>query len=161
MSKLYILIGVPGSGKTTYAKIMLKHNANLRYVSRDEVRFSLVSEEEEYFSKETEVFNTFISNIKQYIDKKYDVIADATHISVASRKKLFDALGNKYLNKVSVIAVVFHPSLELNFIYNENRRGTRAYVPKNVIERMYAQFQNPTLKEYNGVFHKIQYMCSE
>ena len=46
MSILYILCGPSGSGKSTWAKTdeRMKHCA---YVSRDEIRYSLVKEEED------------------------------------------------------------------------------------------------------------------
>lgn len=40
-NKLYIMCGCPGSGKTTYAKKYLI-NDNTVYVSRDDIRFSLL-----------------------------------------------------------------------------------------------------------------------
>ena len=36
--RLYVMVGCPGSGKSTWAK---KHLPNTYYVSRDEVRFSI------------------------------------------------------------------------------------------------------------------------
>ena len=48
------MVGCPGSGKSTWAK---KHLPDTYYVSRDEVRFSLLQDGEDYFSHEKEVFN--------------------------------------------------------------------------------------------------------
>ena len=58
---LYLMIGVPGSGKSTYAKNILKYGDI--YISRDEIRYSLLTEEDDYFAKENEVIKTFIDNI--------------------------------------------------------------------------------------------------
>lgn len=58
MKKIYLLCGIPGSGKSTWAKNHLDDNSI--WISRDLIRFSMVSEEEEYFSKEKEVFKEFI-----------------------------------------------------------------------------------------------------
>lgn len=54
---LYVMIGIPGSGKSTWAKANKKEKDI--YVSRDEVRFSLLQDGDEYFSKEKEVLKEF------------------------------------------------------------------------------------------------------
>ena len=53
MKKLYVMCGGPGSGKSTWIKKNLPtFKGYTKVVSRDEIRFSLVKEGEEYFSKE-------------------------------------------------------------------------------------------------------------
>ena len=88
-NKLYIMCGIPGSGKSTYAKTYL---TNTLYVSRDEIRFKLVKEDEDYFSKENEVFDTFIAKINEGLRQSLDVVADATHLNSKSRLKLLACL---------------------------------------------------------------------
>lgn len=63
MNKLHIVMGIPGSGKSTWIENHL-YESSVR-ISRDEVRFSMVSEEEEYFSKEKAVFKEFIYRINE------------------------------------------------------------------------------------------------
>lgn len=79
---LIMLCGCPASGKSTWAKTY-ENNEKAIIISRDKIRFELVSPEEEYFSKETQVFNTFISDINYAIaDNEHSIIIiDATHIS--------------------------------------------------------------------------------
>ena len=90
--KLYLLMGAPGSGKSTWIKNHL--SLTDKYVSRDEVRFSMVSEGEEYFSKENQVFKEYVKRINEGLEN-YDVFADATHITAASRNKLLRAITTK------------------------------------------------------------------
>lgn len=70
MANLYILSGCPGSGKSTWAKSHINPYFD-KYVSRDDIRFSLVKENEEYFSKEKEVYRLFYtSNQSVFIGRK-------------------------------------------------------------------------------------------
>lgn len=141
--KLYILVGVPGAGKSTYLKDKLSSGS---VTSRDAIRFSLVKENEEYFSREKEVFNIFVSEIKKSLAENENTYADATHISIASRTKLLRALGSS-LKDVEVIPIVIQVSLQTALDHNELRKGTRAYVPRSVIRRMYEQFEKPSFEE--------------
>lgn len=84
-----------GRGKSTFATetLLNKYGNSCHIVSRDAIRFSLVSEDEKYFSKEKEVYNTYIKEIKKSLNSNEYTIADATHLNTQSRAKLFRSLG--------------------------------------------------------------------
>ena len=156
MVTLTLMVGIPGSGKSTAAEKMEKEY-NTLWVSRDTIRFSMVAEDEEYFSKETEVFDTFAREIAARLFCGWNVIADATHITPKSRFKTIEAVrrglalmsGNEnYMaENVELQACVVRKSLEKTLEQNENRKGTRSYVPKSVIRRMDEQFEDISQEE--------------
>ena len=143
-SKLYLMMGAPGSGKSTYLKRRFLQPPVV--VSRDEIRFSMVSENEEYFSKEKEVFREYIEQIRTEIKFNEEVFADATHLNEGSRAKVLWALGSDLIN-VEVNIIWVRVPLEVAITQNELRTGTRAYVPQSVIRRMYSQATMPTKEE--------------
>ena len=53
MRNLFVMVGVPGSGKSTFLKENFEGKGNVKIVSRDAIRFSFVKPDEPYFSKES------------------------------------------------------------------------------------------------------------
>lgn len=150
MAKLYLMMGIPGSGKSTWIKNHLFPCQT--HVSRDSIRFALVEEGEEYFSRETEVFNAFVKQINTFLSNGCDVYADATHISRASRNKLLSRI-NSHPEEVNLIWI--NGGLTNALLQNENRKNTRSYVPKSVIRRMYNQIEAPDFEEGFNIIYEI------
>ena len=146
-TRLIILVGIPGSGKSTWIKNNKdKYLGKTKVISRDEIRFALVAEDEDYFSKEKEVYKEFIRQIKEGINEHYDTIfVDATHFNRGSRTKLLRSLGSS-LKGVEVNAVVIRPSLEITLAQNAQRTG-RKFVPENIIKDYYNKFEIPSEEE--------------
>ena len=143
MTVLYLMCGVPGCGKSTWIN---KNKIDTDVViSRDVVRFSLVKENEDYFSKENLVFNTFIDQINEAIDNHVSTIfVDATHINETSRNKVLDRL--HLSDEVKVIPVFIKEDLETCLHRNSLREG-RANVPEKAIIRMYNSLHAPNFNE--------------
>lgn len=139
---IYIMVGVPGVGKSTIAK-EISEKMNIPIVSRDEIRFSLVKDKNSYFSKEKLVYKIFIDTInKTILEKDSDVIVDATHISKASRNKLFNCLSEETKKVSDFTAIVVLSDLES--IKKRNAQRTGIYrVPDKVIEDMFNSFEYP------------------
>lgn len=138
---LWLLVGIPGSGKSTWVREQLDSECK-HWISRDAIRFEVVQEGEEYFSKEKKVFGLFASAVQADIDSDFitDIYVDATHLNEASREKLLGRLKN--LDKVNLNAVVFDIPLEVCLKRNAQRIG-RAYVPETAIRNMYNNFSHP------------------
>lgn len=155
MNNLYILCGMPGCGKSTWVKNRMKENGSIMnhqkwtYVSRDEVRFSMIKEEDDYFSKEKQVFEEFVNRICGGLSDTWvqNVIADATHLNKISRDKLINAIRRKRPNlPLHITMVYFDIPLEVCKFRNAKREG-RARVPNDVMDKMYSSLQFPRLRE--------------
>lgn len=142
MKTLLLMSGPSGAGKSYWVKNFIKDRPNAIWVSRDAVRFSMVSEQEEYFSKENDVFKEWIRQIQEALDSEGEgwVIADATHLNERSRNKTLNAL---HLDPDTQIIPVFsYPGVQKCLENNEKRSG-RAYVPRSVIRRMAMSYEPP------------------
>ena len=153
MPILYILCGPSGCGKSTYYKNSVEL-AHCKYVSRDAIRYSLLKENEDYFSHEKEVFRKFVNCIVEVMSNGYDTVADATHLNEFSRRKLTQAI-DMYMTDYKIIYVVFDVDAETCVARNANREG-RANVPENIIRNMCRDFRAPTKDEDERVIDIIE-----
>ena len=144
-NKLYIMIGIPGSGKSTYAKYAIM-NDNTIHISRDGIRFAFLSDTDNYFAKEKQVYKEFIRQINENLKEGYNVIADATHLNRKSRNALFHNL-HIDRTKVTVIGVYMNTPLETCLERNETRKGGRTFVPPHEVHNMYLRTEPPTYNE--------------
>lgn len=151
--KLYIMVGAPGCGKTTYVRTHAApgHSA---HISRDAIRFAKLEEGESYFGREKEVYKTFIQQIIMAFDDcpwVDEVWADATHLTENSRKKL---LSNLITVDIDVIPVVIMPELDICLGQNMLRTG-RERVPDAIVEKMYNTYEDPANDriEYDDIIY--------
>ena len=159
MSNLYLMCGTPGSGKTTFLKNRIKNDCSV-IISRDDIRFSIVKTDEDYFSHEDEVLEIFWNKINKALAENKTVYVDQTSLTPRSRKWLLQHVTG--YERACLIWI--NEDLETCLERNEKRKGTRAYVPRSVILRMYRQFIEPSLEEgfdyifcYNSKDNKITY----
>lgn len=142
---IWLMSGIPASGKSTWIQSRLNDESDV-WCSRDAVRFSIVKEEEEYFSHEDLVFDTWINQIKDALDNSNvkNIYVDATHLNDKSRNKTLVRLPKDNIEKI--VNVVFTTPLNICLERNAQRTG-RARVPDTVICNMYNTFKNPSENE--------------
>lgn len=154
MPELILLIGIPGSGKSFYTKKydydrIFKHNTTI--LSSDQVRKEILGDENDQTHNE-EVFQYIKDTSVKQLEKGQRVIIDATNLSRKARQSITDYVDQKLsfyeygFIKFVVVATPYYQCLE------NNRKRSRQ-VPENIIERMYKQFEFPTLSE---TVHEIE-----
>ena len=146
---LYLLVGPPASGKSTFLKKTMPLMEKARAISRDEIRFALVAEDEPYFSREDEVFECFLNEIRSSLNENDHTFVDATHINEGSRKKILRRINTKNVN---VYCLVFNTPLDICLQRNYLRDGRRQ-VPEDAIRRMKESMTNPANDRF------IKYDC--
>ena len=142
-TNLWIMVGIPGSGKSYFAKNILMTDDSWQYISRDEVRFSIVKENEPYFSKEYNVFEDFCDRIIYALgcDEYHNVIADATHLDEKSRMKLINRVDPIGMG-ANVFCVFVNTPEYICQERNKQRQG-RTCVPEKAVEKMYHSLRHP------------------
>ncbi len=151
MAKLWLMVGAPGSGKSTY---LAKHNIpNSIVISRDKIRFGMLNDGEPYFSKETEVYEEFVKEIAEALGQSNidHVFVDQTSLDEGARAKLLNAISGRRARYDELNAIVFKLPLEQVLEQNAQRTG-RALVPEDSVIQMYNKMTIPTTDEYDNVY---------
>ena len=151
MNKLIMLIGLPASGKTSFAKTLqssYKEN-DIEIISSDAIRNELFGSEEEQKYND-KVFKEVYKRARFSIQHKKITVIDATNLN---RKRRINFI--KTMPKCEVEAVVFAIPFELCCERNAARERV---VPQSAMEKMYRSFQPP---HYAEGFDDIQIVGSK
>lgn len=150
--KLYVLVGVPGSGKSTWINNQ-EWATKCVVISTDDLVDAHAATIGQTYS---DVFKDYMPTAVQLMTdqviaarkKKADIIWDQTSVSVGSRKKKLRMLPNYYK-----IAVVF-PTPDATELQRRLDSRPGKNIPKQVSNSMAASFVMPTEEEgFDEVWH--------
>ncbi|HOS16038.1 MAG TPA: ATP-binding protein [Bacteroidales bacterium] len=147
--KAWIMIGAPGSGKTTHAKNMIKNNKGpIVRICPDDNRRALSGDSNDQ-SVSAHAFEMARSQMRQALDEKNSVIFDATNMYPKTRK---DFISIARTRGAETIAVVFECDKQ-TLLDRNARRGANGgrNVGEEVIDRMLSRYQRPTEDEFDTV----------
>jgi len=167
-NKLVILIGLPGSGKTTWTReealfsngmkneetIILYDNIrdfnfqNTVILRSDDIRVELFDGLNQ--NNNSLVFETMNKRCKEALKKGNHVIYDATNINRKRRVALINEM-KRHCGIVSCICFI----CDFDIILERNLHRGNANVPKEALERMLKNFQMPLFNEgYTEITYK-------
>lgn len=136
--KFIMLVGVPGSGKTTYAG-HLALITNGIHLSSDGIRAELYGDEAVQ-GNPSEIFKIMHERTLQALADGYDVIYDATNITRKDRASIMSKIPNDVETECHIMQV----PIEICIERDSERERT---VGKDVIDRMFKRFQAPNYDE--------------
>lgn len=139
MNKLYFTVGLPASGKSTWAEAN-KEKLNAIIHSSDAIREELGDVNDQ--SKNELVFNTLHKRVKEDLINGKNVILDATNLN---RRKRIHFLSNelRYV-PCEKVCVLFATPYEICL---KNNAARDRKVPEHVLEKMIKNFETPCLQE--------------
>lgn len=136
---LILLVGVPGSGKTTYAKRYIERHTNTVHLSSDAIRNELYGDEN-IQGNPAEVFSLMQKRAVESLNDGHDVIYDATNMTRKDRACII-GICPKFA-KIEC-CIVWAP-IETCIERDADRNRT---VGKEVIDKMLKRFQAPYYDE--------------
>lgn len=150
MKNIYILVGPPGSGKSTWVE--KEFQGECFVVSSDKIIEEIAAEKNQTYNEVFHYAKVAESMMWQEFDKaietKHDpIVVDRTNMSVKSRRRFFERLRNFHKGHGYQLHAVVFPKPEDK--EHERRLNSRPgkTIPWEVINGMLASFQMPTTQE--------------
>jgi predicted kinase len=140
---LYITVGLPGSGKSTYVKNFIK-DKDIEYLSSDSLR-AVYGKSEEDQTVTPLVFGHIKKKVDELLKDGKNVLVDATSVN---RKERSDYINTAKKYGAKVVAIVFKMDRQ-GLIDRNKKRGEQGgrVVPDFVIDKMLAKFEEPSYSE--------------
>ena len=137
-NKLYVMVGIPGSGKSTISRELLKDLTDGKIFSSDEYRLKLLGDEQDQSRNEV-VFSTLYRELVEHLKNGKDAILDATNICIKDRRRIFEQI--KSVRK-DVVVLAYLVNTPISICIERDSKRSRV-VGEDVIMRMVNRFQCP------------------
>lgn len=138
MNKLTLMVGLPASGKSTYANEQADENTVV--LSSDALRKELLGDENCQENNEL-VFKTLYKRAKEHLQNGKNVIIDATNINMKARRRALANFSNMDIVREAVVMAVPY---EICVFQDKNRNRS---VGEEVIKKFLHRFEVPMCYE--------------
>lgn len=138
MATLTLLVGIPGSGKSTYAKTKIDRRCKI--VSSDAIRKELFFDEADQEHNDI-VFKTLYERARNFLIDGKDVVIDATNSTIENRKLALSHFSDLNIKRK---AIVIETPLENCITYDKKRRRI---VGEKIINEFAESYTFPTKEE--------------
>lgn len=151
IKKIYVLVGPPGVGKSTWVEKEFQGECTI--IGSDAILEAIAAEEGKTYN---EVFEKYIKVADKMMWQEFDsvvsnncypIVIDRTNMSIKSRSKIFERLKNFHRGHgYTIEAVVFAIPEKKEW---DRRLASRPgkTIPDFVIKNMVTSFQMPTVQE--------------
>lgn len=146
---IYVLVGLPGSGKSTWVQNNSHELGDFAYISTDKHLEDMAKEQNLTYNqsfnvnfKEADKRNK--ESLLNAIKHNKNIVWDQTNMGSAKRRKILNQIPNNYTK----IAVVFSvDDEELHKRLETRHKETGKYISKNVIDEMKNRYEEPSYEE--------------
>jgi len=134
--RLLIFCGIPGSGKTTIARLVAKELGSAVHVQTDTIRFMIAVPAYDW-PEGRFVYESMFLVGREALKRGYDVILDGTFLKEHYREEALQKLGHHY-SLAFVVCVVAEEEVAM-----ERNTLREAVVPEESFRRLAASFEMP------------------
>lgn len=138
--EIIVLVGLPASGKSTWANIYVENRENTILLSSDKIREELFGDEATQGDPK-KVFALLETRLIKNIKEGKNVVVDATSINRWERKNYIEIA--KDFNAIPV-AVIFDTPVEE---CKRRNQGRERVVPDFVYDKMLKKYEAPSIAE--------------
>lgn len=135
MGKIVCLCGLPGSGKTYYAKKFIKKNPDYIYFSPD-VYYKKINGDECNRNNTFKVWHSMFHDIHNAAINGYNVIIDSDNLTYAQRTQWIEWFPE--FDEKIIIVILQKFNICVNRVFKRKRK-----IPYNIMLEKLNKFQNP------------------